>query len=226
MAVALSMQIPFKGSWKALASAAWSTRYVLLEDFRFHPIADGTARVRRGVCSDRLRLQAGTPIRVDGQDSVVVLPDDRAPLVRRVDDDRVMCVPVESVAYRMDMTLDDFAAREPPTKIVCVDGAHYLVPTTSLEPAVALPDDADEETNAAVAHLLDASPTYRFVRLRLRGARPKYVLGKRLREEVDYDETRDDLILEEPDETVDPPTSRQLHPHWRGTLTFGVGYDD
>ena len=46
---------------------------------------------------------------------------------------------------------------------------------------------------------------------------PKYVLGKRLREEVDYDETRDDLILEEPDEAVDPPMSRQLPPRQRGT---------
>ena len=31
---------PGQGLWKALASAAWSTRYVLLEDFG-HPIADG-----------------------------------------------------------------------------------------------------------------------------------------------------------------------------------------
>ena len=125
----LAITIPDSGTWNAILHDPTNHSYVVLENFRVHPIDSSSLMTRRTVMCSRSatpRLEVGTPVNVRTVD------DDRVPgfiahttamtsLVERVSDKSLMYVRNDAITYRMGVTIDEDL---PPCHVV--DG--YLVP--------------------------------------------------------------------------------------------------
>lgn len=131
----LAITIPDSGTWNAILHDPTNHSYVVLENFRVHPIDSGSLMTRRTVMCSRStppRLEVGTPVNVRTVDDervpgVIAHTTTETSLVERVSDKRVIHVRNDAITYRMGVTIDE---NLPPCHIV--DG--YLVPCVPMDP--------------------------------------------------------------------------------------------
>ena len=124
----LTITIPNSGTWNAVLHDPTNHSYVLLENFRVHPIDSNSLLTRRTVMCSRSappRLEVGTPVNVCTDDGnvpgVIAHTTAETSLVDPVSDTSLMYVRNDAITYRMGVTIDEDL---PPCHVV--DG--YLVP--------------------------------------------------------------------------------------------------
>lgn len=150
----LTIDIPDEGVWNAVTCEGLGPNYVVLENFRVHPFADGIVR-RRTTSIDPtvLRLEKDTPVTVDGEDAVVLLPYGDMHWIERVSDGVVTIASNDRISYRMNMTIDDIGGSSYTTMnfgsylyVVPKDAMRpHMAPTKSTLPSIYIPVNDDDE---------------------------------------------------------------------------------
>jgi len=141
----LTIEIANEGVWNAVTCETLGTQYLVLENFRVHPFQDGIVKMRKeAVDPAMMHLQEGTPVVVDGKEGVVIVPDAHMPMIG-FDADEVRIVPMDTISYRMNTTIDKL--HEVSSHIMkTFRGVPYLVPHDVTSPSAAthettVPDD-------------------------------------------------------------------------------------
>ena len=141
----LTIEIANEGVWNAVTCETLGTQYLVLENFRVHPFQDGIVKMRKEAVDPAvMHLQEGTPVVVDGKDGVVIVPDAHMPMIG-FDADKVRIVPMDTISYRMNTTIDKL--HEVSSHIMkTFRGVPYLVPHDVTSPSAAthettVPDD-------------------------------------------------------------------------------------
>lgn len=144
----LTIEIPGEGVWDAATCGALTSTKIVLENFRVVPFQSGVVRVRTTPCAARVRPHVGTPvtIRPSEEAGVVLMVDETSAMVERSSDGVVVLVDVESLAYRMNISIDDLETTLIPFTTRTIHGVEYLIPDASESPATAL----EEEDEARV----------------------------------------------------------------------------
>ena len=103
---------PHNGTWNAITHDAIGPMNVVLENFKIHPATEGVIRRRTSKCSTTTRFfETGTPVTIldNNTDGVVVHTTgsisyvETGPATNRI----VVVAHNETLAYRMNMTIDD-----------------------------------------------------------------------------------------------------------------------
>jgi hypothetical protein len=123
----LTIEIANEGVWNAVTCETLGTQYLVLENFRVHPFQDGIVKMRKEAVDPAvMHLQEGTPVAVDGKEGVVIVPDAHMPMIG-FDADEVRIVPMDTISYRMNTTIDKL--HEVSSHIMkTFRGVPYLVP--------------------------------------------------------------------------------------------------
>lgn len=126
----LTIEIANEGVWNAVTCETLGTQYLVLENFRVHPFQDGIVKMRKETVDPAvMHLQEGTPVVVDGDEGVVIVPDAHMPMIG-FDADEVRIVPMDTISYRMNTTIDKL--HEVSSHIMkTFRGVPYLVPTAT-----------------------------------------------------------------------------------------------
>lgn len=122
----LTIEIANEGVWNAVTCETLGTQYLVLENFRVHPFQDGIVKMRKEAVDPAvMHLQEGTPVVVDGKEGVVIVPDAHMPMIG-FDADEVRIVPMDTISYRMNTTIDKL--HEVSSIMKTFRGVPYLVP--------------------------------------------------------------------------------------------------
>ena len=126
----LTIDIPNDGIWNATTCVALTSKKVVLENFRVVPFETGTVRVRITPCdSSFVHFEVGTPVTLaSGEAGIVVMLDAKKPMVERCSDGVAVLVDIDSMTYRMGLSIDDLETSGLPFKSVIILGNEYLVP--------------------------------------------------------------------------------------------------
>ena len=149
----VTIDIPGEGQWDAVFWSGVTLDYVVLENFRVHPVKDHTIRMRSKECNrDVIHLDKGTPLQFTPPDSgkvdaTIVMTDSDKCVVEMLDPKRtVAVVKTANLLYRTGLLVDDLLTSTEEFKIIKSDGVLYVVPKSSKEPAVTLKRDAGDSS--------------------------------------------------------------------------------
>jgi hypothetical protein len=132
----LTIDIANEGVWNAVTCETLGTQYLVLENFRVHPFQDGFVKMRKEAVDPAvMHMQEGTPVVVNGKEGVVIVPDAHMPMIG-FDADEVRIVPMDTISYRMNTTIDKL--HEISSHIMkTFRGVPYLVPHDVTSPSAA-----------------------------------------------------------------------------------------